>query len=154
MAEGLANPWWALVLLGVCAGVLSGALGVGSGLVIIPGLVLLLSFPQKSAQGVCLAVMAPMVFVGAIRYKMNGQLNTSPATIGLLVAGAVVGAFVGVELAKHLPASLLRKAFAIFLVFVAIKMFLHSSKLQAPDVRPSGGRYATSGTSVHYGDPP
>ncbi len=120
--EGLANPWWALVLLGTCAGLLSGALGVGSGTVLIPGLVLVLLLPQKVAQGTALAVMVPMVLVGAIRYKMNPEIEISTLYVGLLAAGAVVGALLGAELAQHLPGDLLRKVFAIFIVIVGVRL--------------------------------
>ena len=47
--------------LGVCAGIVSGMLGVGSGTVIIPALALIMHLPQKPAQGMCLAAMIPMV---------------------------------------------------------------------------------------------
>ncbi len=120
--EGLASPWWTLVLLGTCAGLLSGALGVGSGTVLIPGLVLVLLLPQKVAQGTALAVMVPMVLVGAIRYKMNPEIEISTLYVGLLAAGAVVGALLGVELAQHLSGDLLRKVFAIFIVIVGVRM--------------------------------
>lgn len=51
----LPNPWWVFVLLGICAGLLSGTLGLGAGTIIIPTLVLLCGFEQKSAQGTALA---------------------------------------------------------------------------------------------------
>jgi uncharacterized membrane protein YfcA len=54
------------ILLGICAGTLSGLLGLGSGIILIPTLVLLCGFAQKSAQGTTLAVMVPMILVGAL----------------------------------------------------------------------------------------
>ena len=51
MMGPLFNPWWVFVLLGFCAGILSGALGLGSGTILVPTLVLLFGFMQKSAQG-------------------------------------------------------------------------------------------------------
>ncbi|MHC4545613.1 MAG: TSUP family transporter, partial [Planctomycetota bacterium] len=50
MISQLSNPWWVFVLLGICAGVLSGLLGLGSGIILIPTLVLLCECKQKSAQ--------------------------------------------------------------------------------------------------------
>jgi len=122
VVETLGNPWWAYVVLGVCAGLLSGTLGIGSGTVLIPALVFVLLFPQKVAQGTGLAVMVPMVLVGAIRYKLNPELDISLLCVGIIALGAVVGALMGAELAQHLPADLLRKVFAIFIVVVGIKM--------------------------------
>ncbi|MBL7186469.1 MAG: sulfite exporter TauE/SafE family protein [Phycisphaerae bacterium] len=60
--------WWALVLLGILAGVVSGMLGLGSGAVVVPALVLAFGFPQKSAQGTALALMVPMAMLGAFRF--------------------------------------------------------------------------------------
>jgi len=130
--EGLVNPWWAFVLLGSAAGLLSGTLGIGSGTVLIPGLVLVLLLPQKAAQGTALAVMVPMVLVGAIRYKINPAINISTLYIGLIASGAVVGALAGAELAQHLPAALLRKVFAIFIVIVGVRMLWTTSGARTP----------------------
>lgn len=124
MAEGLASSWWVFVLLGICAGILSGVLGIGSGIVFVPVLVLLLLFPQKSAQGMSLAAMVPAVLVGAIRYKMNPEIEINMSYVGLLALGAVAGALVGAELVRHLPGSVLRKVFAIVIILAGIRMLM------------------------------
>jgi hypothetical protein len=115
---------WVLLTLGVCAGIVSGMLGVGSGTVIIPALVLVLSIPQKSAQGMCLAAMIPMVTVGALRYKLNTDIDVSVTHAALIAIGGVAGAFVGVEIATRLPGSVLRRVFACFLIAVGMRMLL------------------------------
>jgi uncharacterized membrane protein YfcA len=117
------GEWWVFVVLGLGAGVISGMLGVGSGVVLIPVLVLLSHFEQKAAQGTALAVMVPMALVGAIRYWRNPAIELNGAVIGLLVLGAVVGTLFGTELAARLPAGVLRKFFAVFLMLVAVRMF-------------------------------
>jgi len=66
--------YW-LLLIGLLGGTLSGALGVGSGILIIPALVLGLGIEQKVAQGICLAVMVPMALMGAYRYYVNPDIN-------------------------------------------------------------------------------
>jgi len=123
-AEGMASHWWAFVGLGLVAGVLSGALGLGSGIVVIPALVLALALPQKSAQGMWLAAMVPMALVGAIRYKVNPQIDVDLLGAALLAAGAVIGALVGTELSAKLPAGVLRRLFACFIIAAALKMLL------------------------------
>jgi len=128
MGGELVNAWWALMVLGICAGILSGTLGLGSGTLIIPALVLLFNFPQKSAQGTCLAVIVPMALVGAIRYGMNPEIEVDIAKVGLLAAGAVAGAFLGTELARRLSSEVLRKSFAVFMVIVAAKMLLTTAR--------------------------
>lgn len=128
MLEQLSNPWWTFVLLGTGAGILSGALGVGSGIVFVPALVAVFLLPQKSAQGTALAVMVPMAALGALRYWHNPDVNINPALVALLVAGALVGVVAGTELAERLPGGWLRKAFAVFMVIVAVRMFMVSPK--------------------------
>jgi len=134
MADLVSNQWWALILLGVFAGVVSGALGVGSGVVVIPALVLLANCEQKAAQGTALAVMVPMTLVGALRYWRNPEVDMNLAVILLIVAGAVVGVLAGTELASRLPGPTLRKGFAVFLAIVAIRMFTASPKPQKAGV--------------------
>ena len=65
MIGQLSNPWWIFIVLGVCAGIISGGLGLGAGVVLVPALVLFFSFGQKNAQGMALAVMIPMALLGA-----------------------------------------------------------------------------------------
>jgi uncharacterized membrane protein YfcA len=127
MIAQLSNPWWAFVLLGICAGVLSGALGLGSGVILVPALVLLCSFGQKSAQGMALAVMVPMALVGALRYWRNPQIDLNITVIGLIVCGALAGTLAGTELAARLPSHVLRRVFAVVLVVVAVRMFVTPS---------------------------
>lgn len=122
--EALMRPSLIPIVLGLCAGVLSGILGVGSGLVLIPALVLLLDFPQKSAQGISLAVMVPMTLVGAIRYQRNPQVQMNAAYIGLIAVGAVIGAAVGAGWAQVLPAATLKKVFALFIIAVGIRIIV------------------------------
>ena len=81
MVAQLSSCWWLFIVLGVCAGLVSGTLGLGGGTVFIPALVLLWGFEQKSAQGTALAIMVPMTLVGALRYWKNPEIDMS-LTIG------------------------------------------------------------------------
>ena len=128
MVAQLSNPWWAFVLLGICAGVVSGALGIGSGTILVPALVLLYGFGQKSAQGMALAAMVPMALLGALRYWRNPEIDMNTTVIGLVVCGALVGTLAGTELAARLPGHVLRRIFAIVLLIVAVRMFVTPSR--------------------------
>jgi len=132
MISELSNYWWVFILLGVCAGLVSGTLGLGSGTVLIPTLVLLCGFGQKSAQGTALAVMVPMALVGALRYWKNPEIEMNMAIIAFIVVGALAGTVAGTELAARLPSNTLRKIFAIFLAIVAVRMFTISPKSKQP----------------------
>jgi len=133
MMTQLLNPWWTFVVLGICAGILSGALGLGAGIILVPTLVLLCGFGQKSAQGMALAVMVPMALVGALRYWKNPEIEMNTLVIGLIVCGALAGTLVGTELAGRLPSHVLRRAFAIFLVIIAVRMFIGPSRPKKAD---------------------
>ena len=126
MVVQLSACWWLFIILGVFAGVVSGTLGLGSGVVVVPALVILCGFEQKSAQGMALAVMVPMALLGALRYWKNPEVDMSLTIILLIILGALVGVLVGTELAGRLPSQVLRKVFAIFLVIVAVRMFIAS----------------------------
>ena len=140
MISQLSNPWWVFVLLGICAGILSGLLGLGSGIILVPALVLLCSFEQKSAQGMALAVMVPMALVGALRYWKNPEIEMNAAVIGLIILGALAGALVGTELMARLPGHILRKIFAVVLIIVAVKMLM-------PPIKPRRTGLNNSATS-------
>jgi uncharacterized membrane protein YfcA len=133
MIAQLSGCWWLFIVLGLCAGLVSGTLGLGGGIVFIPALVLLLGFEQKSAQGTALAVMVPMTLVGALRYWRNPEIDMSLTIILLIVLGALVGALAGTEIAYRLPNQVLRKVFAVFLVVVAFRMFIASPKPIPPE---------------------
>ena len=149
MLESLANPWWMFVLVGLAAGVVSGALGVGSGIIFVPAMVIFFAVGQKSAQGTALAVMVPMSAVGAILYWRDPDVTINMAMVGLLAAGAVVGVIIGREaLAARMPAHVLRKAFAVFMVVVAVKMFMMPPKRRAsadPPTRPAANSLIEKG---------
>ncbi|MCP4376688.1 MAG: sulfite exporter TauE/SafE family protein [bacterium] len=131
MLAQLSNPWWTFVLLGLAAGVLSGSLGIGSGIVFVPILVTIFMVPQKSAQGTALAVMVPMALLGAIRYWHNPSIEINMVIVAFLAIGALGGTLVGTALIEHVPGHWLRKAFAVFMVIVAVRMFMMPPK-QAP----------------------
>ena len=133
MIAQLSGCWWLFIVLGVFAGLVSGTLGLGGGVVFVPALVILCGFGQKSAQGTALAVMVPMTLLGALRYWKNPEIDMSMTIILLILLGALVGVLAGAELAFLLPNQVLRKVFAIFLVIVAVRMFIASPGPKQPE---------------------
>jgi uncharacterized membrane protein YfcA len=103
-----------LIVVGLAAGVLSGILGIGGGLLIVPALIFLLGMSQKQAQGTSLAILLlPIGILAVIEYYRAGHID-------LKMAGFVALGFV---FANHVGDDVLKKVFAVFLVAVAAKMF-------------------------------
>ena len=112
-----------VAVIGLAAGVASGLLGVGGGIVIVPGLVLLLKLNQHTATGTSLAaLLLPVGFLGALEYYRRGQVNIPHAA--LIAAGLFVGAFLGAKLAGSVSDVVLRRAFGALLLLVSAKLLL------------------------------
>jgi uncharacterized protein len=116
--------WLWVALVGLVSGVFGSLFGVGGGVIMVPSLVLLLSLPQKTAQGMSLAVMVPMALTGAIRYYLRPETTFDISQALVMAACAVGGAFVGTELVAVVPAVLLRKLFAVVMIVVAVRMLI------------------------------
>ena len=112
-----------LILIGILAGGLSGLVGVGGGIIMVPLLVMFFSFNQHEAQGTSLAVLAvPVTAVAVFNYYKEGQINLKYAAIIALFF--VIGSIVGSKFALTLDQKVLKKIFAIVLVVIAGKMLL------------------------------
>jgi hypothetical protein len=104
------------------AGILSGLIGIGGGIIAIPALVFFLGFSQQMAQGTTLAMMVPPIgLLAAWAYYKEGFVDVRAAAI--ICAGFIVGSFFGAKYAIAIPQEMLRKIFSVILVLVAIKMF-------------------------------
>jgi uncharacterized membrane protein YfcA len=105
------------IAIGVAAGVVAGLLGVGGGVLFVPGLVIFLDLTQHQAEGTSLLAIVPVALVGAIAQDRYGNVRRGDALLlGLL---SVAGAAGGVALANALSGRLLQVGFALFMLFVA-----------------------------------
>lgn len=112
-----------LLLTGLMAGILGGFFGIGGGIIIIPILIYLLGFTQHTAQGTTLAAMIPPIgLMAAIAYWRAGHVDLKAAL--LIAAGFFIGGWIGGGLVQHIPEIHLRKAFAVVLLIVAVKMWM------------------------------
>ena len=110
------------ILIGVAAGVLSGLFGIGGGVVIVPALLLVAGMTPLTATGTSLgALLLPVGALGAWEYYRKGQLDLRVAL--LLAVGLFFGAFFGAKFAQLLTPVQLRRAFAVFLMLVAIRVW-------------------------------
>ncbi|MCL9806179.1 sulfite exporter TauE/SafE family protein [Flavobacterium amniphilum] len=110
-----------LALIGVIAGMLSGLVGVGGGIVMVPLLIYLLGFNQHQAQGTSLTVLVVPVTAAAVyNYYKEGYIDWRYAAIIALFF--VVGGYFGSKMAISIDQKMLKKIFAVVLLFVAGKM--------------------------------
>ena len=101
---------------------LSGLLGVGGGIIIVPCLVFFLAFNQKMAQGTSLALLTiPVVILGMLQYYKEGYVDFR--IVVFLAIGFILGAFFGGKIAISISEELLRKIFSVVLLIVALKLF-------------------------------
>lgn len=109
---------WKVIGSGIVVGVLTGILGVGGGFLIVPALVMLVGLPMHHAVGTSLVVIAMNSLAGFL-----GHLGGAPLDLSLIVvfvAAGLLGTFAGARLGKRLDAALLRRAFAVLVIGLAL----------------------------------
>lgn len=112
-----------LIIIGLLAGILSGLVGVGGGIIMVPLFVFVLGLTQHNAQGLSLAVMLPPVTILAVYNYHNASGGTIDWKATVIVATLfVVGSFLGSKLALQIDQRMLKKIFGFFMLMVAIKM--------------------------------
>lgn len=113
----------ALIVIGLLAGILSGIMGVGGGVVMVPLMILLLGFNQHEAQGTSLAVLAvPVTFLAAYNYYNEGFVNWKYAA--LIAVFFIVGGYVSSKMAVNLDQKTLRRIFGGILLVISVKLLL------------------------------
>lgn len=109
------------VALGLVAGVLSGMIGIGGGILIVPVLVYIFGFTQHTAQGTTLALMIPPIGILAVlEYYKSGNVDIKVAA--LICLGFVFGGLLGAKIALGIPDETLKKVFGVILLLISLKM--------------------------------
>ena len=111
------------IIVGFIVGIISGIIGIGGGLIIVPVLVYVFGWQQHMAQGTSLAMLVPPIgILAAMKYYQAGHINIAVA--GLLCAGFFVGSYIGGSYANQIPADTLRRVFGSIMLLVSIKMII------------------------------
>jgi uncharacterized membrane protein YfcA len=112
---------WLAVLIGVVIGAVSGVVGIGGGVLIVPALVFFFRMDQIKAQGTSLgALLAPVGILAFLEYYHKGHADLRIAL--LLAVGFLVGGFFGAYGAQYIPDLWLRRVFAVTLILVGGRM--------------------------------
>jgi uncharacterized membrane protein YfcA len=110
-------------ILGLVAGVFSGLIGIGGGVIIVPALVFLFGFSEHLAQGTTLALMIPPIgLLAAWTYFQQGYVDVKAAA--LICLGFVIGGFLGARFANHLSNLELERVFGVVMLGIALRMIL------------------------------
>ncbi|VAW16694.1 hypothetical protein MNBD_BACTEROID01-270 [hydrothermal vent metagenome] len=110
-----------LIIVGLASGLLSGVLGVGGGIIVIPALIFILGLSQHQAQGTSLAFMVMPVGILAVwKYWKEGYVDWNFAFV--LAFTFLIGAYFGSILSVHISGRTLKKIFGVLMFVVSIKM--------------------------------
>ncbi len=110
-----------ILLIGLFAGILSGLVGVGGGLIIVPALIFFLGFNQHQAQGTSLGLLLlPVGILAVINYYNKGNVDVK--VVAIMSIAFIAGGWMGSKLALRLPEDTVKKIFAIFLFYSAFKL--------------------------------
>ena len=110
-----------VVLVGLAAGILSGLVGIGGGIIIVPALAFLLGFSQHQAQGTSLGILLlPAGIFAVINYYKQGYIDLK--VVFILFIGFVIGGYLGSKISLSLSETAIKKIFAIVLLVIAGKM--------------------------------
>jgi hypothetical protein len=121
-----------LLLIGLAAGMLSGMVGIGGGVVIVPALVYFLAFSQKTAQGTSLAMlMFPVGILGVWQYYKQGHVDFK--IVVFVALGFILGSLIGSKVSLGMSDDKVKKFFGIVMLLVSLKMLFFDKK--KPDTK-------------------
>lgn len=110
-----------LLLVGMAAGTLSGMVGIGGGILIVPALIYFLGFSQKMAQGTSLGILLlPIGLLGVLQFYKQGYIDMRVVLV--ISVAFFFGSYFGSKIALSLPQATVKKIFAILMILIAFKM--------------------------------
>ena len=125
-----------LIATGLVVGTISGMVGVGGGIFLVPALVYLFKLQQQEAQGTSIAILVlPIGIFAALEYWRQGYVRVS--VVGWVALGFAVGAFLGALLAGQVSGLALRRFFGVLMFFIALQMLFSSAEPHMQAVLPT-----------------
>jgi len=110
-----------LALIGLSAGIISGALGIGGAIIIVPALVFFFGMSQHNAQGTSLGVLVfPVGLLAVINYYKAGFINFRYSFI--IIMAFFIGGYLGSLFSINMPEKILKTVFGVFLLIISVRM--------------------------------
>jgi uncharacterized membrane protein YfcA len=110
-----------LILIGLAAGMLSGLIGVGGGIIVVPALVYFLGFSQHEAQGTSLGLLLlPVGILAVLNYYHKGYIDIK--VVGIMSIAFLLGGWAGSKMALVISDIAIKRVFAVVLFYTAFKM--------------------------------
>ncbi len=111
-----------LLIIGLAAGLASGILGIGGGIIVIPALTYLMNFSQKEAQGTSLGLLLPPIgILAVINYYKEGFVDLR--AVSIMIITFLIGSYISSKFIVNIPEDMVKKIFAVFLFLYAFKLF-------------------------------
>jgi len=118
-----ANKILILLCIGIAAGILSGMVGIGGGIIVVPALVFFLGFSQEMAQGTSLSfLILPTGIFAVMNYYQKGYVDWKVALI--IASSFLLGGYIGSKIAISLNQNAVRKIFASFIILMGLGMLI------------------------------
>ncbi|MDJ0791394.1 MAG: sulfite exporter TauE/SafE family protein [Acidimicrobiia bacterium] len=114
--------WVKALVVGLVAGFVAGLLGIGGGVIVVPGLVLLVGMTQYAAAATSVATIVLSAAAAVVAFGVNGNVDWAVALV--VFVGSSTGAWFGARYQDRIPEWLLAGAFSIIMVISAIRMWL------------------------------
>ncbi|MDZ7270779.1 MAG: TSUP family transporter [candidate division KSB1 bacterium] len=109
-------------LLGLAAGILGGAFGIGGGALMVPVMVLFMNVEPHTAIGTSLSIIIPISIAATIRHVTLHNVDMSIVIPGAI--GGILGGVIGATIIASLPAVYAKKGLAIFMIYMAVRLLL------------------------------
>ena len=110
------------ILIGFCAGIISGLFTAGGGMIVVPALIHIFHLDDRKARATSIFTILPMVVTSGIFYYSNNYINWK---LGITCAiGGIIGGYIGAKILKKISIKILKITFTIFLIYVSIKMII------------------------------
>lgn len=110
------------IIIGLLAGFVSGFFSTGGGLILVPAFIYLLKVDSKKARGTTIFCILPMVITSSFFYYKGNYIDWKIALFCAI--GGTIGGYIGAKLLKRLPEKTIKIIFAIFLLYVGVKMII------------------------------